>query len=123
MSEEAKWAAARARVIYGVNHMARRSVRDVMRATRCELRGEHKPVDPWMDACIAGRSGNHAADFMVRFAHLLEVAGRTPCQVRQKLIEMAHRIADACTQKQHPARLQTPGHGQLTTGKELTCTR
>ena len=90
-----RWAAARERVIYGVNHIARRNVRDVLRATRLELRERHQPVDPWVDACVAGRSGNHAADFLVRFGRVLQVAGRSPQQVREKLVTIAHRIADA----------------------------
>lgn len=90
-----RWAAARERVLYGINHMARRSVRDVMREFRKDQRERHQPVDPWADAVIAGRSGNHCADFLVRFAHLLQEAGECPKKVRARLVDIAHRVADA----------------------------
>lgn len=90
-----RWAAPRQRIIYAVNVMARRGVRDVMRETRQELRAARVPVDPWVDATIAGRSGNASADFMCRVAHVLHIAGRTPAQIREKLVLLAHRVADA----------------------------
>jgi hypothetical protein len=98
-----RWASARNRVIYGVCRSARGSLRDVMRQTRHELREAHLPVDPWLDAAVVGRSGNHASDFLVRFAQLLQVAGRTPQQVRERLVLIAHRIADALHHKTTPA--------------------
>ncbi|MES2524015.1 MAG: hypothetical protein V4617_15015 [Gemmatimonadota bacterium] len=82
-------------MIYGVNHLARRSIRDVIRESRKEIRDRKVPCDPWLDACAAGRSGNHCADFLVRFAHVLHVAGDCPKRVRAKLIDLAARIADA----------------------------
>ncbi|MBX9857409.1 MAG: hypothetical protein K2Y26_17900 [Gemmatimonadaceae bacterium] len=90
-----RWAAPRERVIYGVNHMARRAVRDVLREARKDLRDRHLPVDPWMDACIAGRSGNHCADFLVRMSRVLSTAGECPHKIRARLQDLAHRIADA----------------------------
>lgn len=98
-----RWAAARQRVIYGVNHIARRSVRDVLREARKEMHAAKVPVDPWVDACVAGRSGNHCADFLVRFAHVLTVAGECPKRVRAKLVEIAHRVADAAHINHRPA--------------------
>lgn len=87
--------AARQRVISVINLAARRSVRDIARVTRNELREQGLPCDPWLDATIAGRSGNHTADFMVRFAHVLHNAGRKPREVRARLVSLAMRIADA----------------------------
>lgn len=98
-----RWAAARERVIYGVNHAARRSVRDLFRETRFEMRAKKVPVDPWVDAVIAGRSGNHYADFTLRFARVLHAAGTCSQTVRTKLVEMAHRVADRITPRQATA--------------------
>lgn len=93
---------ARQRVISGINLAARRSVRDIARVTRQELRAEGLPCDPWLDATIAGRSGNHTADFMVRFAQVLHNAGRKPREVRARLVALAMRIADAAHLTQRP---------------------
>jgi len=114
-----RWAAPRERVIYGVNHIARRSVRDVVREARKDIRDRHQPVDPWMDACAAGRSGNHCADFMVRFAHLMQTTGECAHRTRERLVDLAHRIADAALHKNNaPARLQSPGAGHLQLGEK-----
>lgn len=98
-----RWASPRARVIYGVNHMARRSVRDVVREARKALRAQGLPSDPWFDACVAGRSGNACADFLVRFAHALQVVGTCPAKVRATLVDIAHRVADATLPRQAAA--------------------
>jgi len=90
-----RWAAPRDRVIYGVNHMARRAIRDALREARKDIRARHVPVDPWLDAGVAGRSGGHCADFLVRFSRVLETAGECPHKIRARLVDVAHRIADA----------------------------
>ena len=97
-----RWGAARERVIYGVNHAARSSVRDLFRETRFEMRTSKLPVDPWLDSVIAGRSGNHYADFMARFASVLHTAGRCPHAVRATLRALADRVADRVADRLHP---------------------
>lgn len=101
--KDRRWAAARARMVYSVNRMARRSVRDFAREARQQIRREKLPVDPWLDSVVAGRSGNHAADFFTRFGALLHTAGRKPHDVRVALIALAVRIADAAHLTHHRA--------------------
>lgn len=88
------------------------------REARKDLRERHQPVDPWLDAVVAGRSGNHCADFMVRLARLLTVAGECSQRTRARLVDLAHRVADATLHKNNaPAQLQLPGAGHPDSGE------